>query len=87
MDIKDYVKIFNDVLQGRSISAENLLSLVNEYLTDIKYNKINKALELFTMQPNLILNLYPKIQYHFCKKHSIYSIIYNNKILCYYVSD
>lgn len=77
--------ILNANIRGTPVSIDKLITLVSDYLTEINYENADKIIYLIQQNPQLIEMAYPKIVEYFTKKYNILSLIYNNKILYYYV--
>jgi hypothetical protein len=83
---KDEIKeILNANIRGTPVSIDKLIILISDYLTEINYENADKIIYLIQQNPQLIEMAYPKIVEYFTKKYNILSLIYNNKILYYYV--
>lgn len=85
MTKSDCIEIFNCMIRGTPISfKEKLLPIVSEYLTEIKYENLDKILNLVVQNPQIVQKLMPNLVRYYCIKYSIYSINFNNKIILYY---
>lgn len=79
------ISVFNAMIRGTPVSfREKLIPLYSEYLTEIKYEKSDKLINLIVQNPQLISAAMPKIVEYFCRKYCILSIIFNNKTILYY---
>lgn len=82
---KDCVDVFNAMIRGTPISfKEKLLPIVSEYLTEIKYENLDKLLNLVVQNPQIVQKLMPDLVRHYCIKYNILNINFNNKIILYY---
>jgi hypothetical protein len=81
----EYIEIFNAMIRGTPVSfQEKLFPMVSEYLTEIKYENLDKIINLLVQNPQLIQNFLPEMVKYYCKKYCILSVVFNNKILLYY---
>lgn len=86
MNKKDYINMFNGIIRGDPVPfKEKVIPMISDYLTEINYENADKIIYLIQQNPQLIEMAYPKIVEYFTKKYNILSLIYNNKILYYYV--
>ena len=85
MTKSEITEILNANIRGTPVSIDKLITLVSDYLTEINYENADKIIYLIQQNPQLIEMAYPKIVEYFTKKYNILSLIYNNKILYYYV--
>ena len=81
----EIMEILNANIRGTPVSIDKLIILISDYLTEINYENSDKIIYLIQQNPQLIEMAYPKIVEYFTKKYNILSLIYNNKILYYYV--
>lgn len=81
------LKVFNASAKGESVSFSELLEIISEYLTDIKFEKSNEMISFLMSNPNFIPTALSKVIEHFCRKYSIFRIFFNNKTILYYVSN
>jgi hypothetical protein len=81
----EIMEILNANIRGTPVSIDKLIILISDYLTEINYENADKIIYLIQQNPQLIEMAYPKIVEYFTKKYNILSLIYNNKILYYYV--
>lgn len=87
MDKNECVEIFNSMIKNISIPLDKLFLLISEYLSDNKIKNSDKLMKLITELPHLTQYAMPVVIEHFEKKFNIFSIIYNKKIIYYYVSN
>ena len=87
MDKNKIVAIFNSYLRQNAVNINEVTELCSEYLEDINAPNKEENMKLLVNNPTLITNMFPDVIRHFSVKHTICSIIFNNKILMYYVSD
>lgn len=80
----DCIFIFNSMVRGSSIDIKNLINLISDYLTEIKYEKSEKLITLISRNPNLVEKTLPTLEKYYVRKFNIYKLIYNNKIILYY---
>jgi hypothetical protein len=82
---QECIEVFNAMIRGTPVSfSEKLLPLYSEYLTEIKYENLDKIINLLIQNPQLIQNFLPEMVKYYCKKYCILSVVFNNKILLYY---
>lgn len=76
VDVNECLYIFNARIRGTPISfTEKLLPLVSEYLTEIKYENSDKIIYLIVQNPQLIEQVFSKIEEYFCRKYNIFKLI------------
>lgn len=76
MSKSECIFIFNSMIRGTPVSFEKeLLPMVSDYLTEIKYEKPEKVINLIVSNPNQLQALFPKIIEYYCRKYCILSII------------
>ena len=80
----DCIFIFNSMIRGTPIDFKNLINLISDYLTEIKYEKSEKLITLISMNPNLAEKTLPTLEEYYVRKFDIFKLIYNNKIILYY---
>lgn len=70
------ISVFNAMIRGTPVSfVENLLPMVVEYLTEIKYEKSDLIINLIVQNPQLIELTIPKIEEYFCRKYYIFKLM------------
>ena len=90
MDKKDYIEVFNAMVNGTPVSfQEKLLPMVSEYLTEIKYENYDKMINLIAQNPQMIQQTLPKLVEYYSNKYDILSVLqkdnFNNlKPILYY---
>lgn len=85
-DKKTCIYLFNAIINKQSISFDKeLVPFVTEYLTEIKYEKINEIIILLQQRPELISNqLFMAMIDYYCKKHCIFSLLAGKQIILFY---
>lgn len=81
------VEIFNKMCNNVPVSFDKLLNMVSDYLTDNNIKHSEKLIQFIINNPDLIQFTFPKIIDYFCRKYYIFSLIYNNKTILYYVTN
>ncbi len=86
MKIFEIIELLNNQLKGIPCNFDLLIELLNEYLVDQDYNdeQIEAVVKFITSNPVMLTNIFQDLVSHLCRKYTICSIMYNNKILCYY---
>lgn len=85
MKKSDCIKIFNASIRGTPVSFnKELIPLISDYLTEIKYEKSDKLISLIISNPDLVQSALPKVIDYFCRKYQIFRLMFNNKIILYY---
>lgn len=86
MKIFEIIELLNNQLKGIPCNFDLLIELLNEYLVDQDYNdeQIEAVVKFITSNPVMLINIFQDLVSHLCRKYTICSIMYNNKILCYY---
>lgn len=75
MTKEDCIRIFNASIRGTPVDFDkDIISLISDYLTEIKYEKSNEIISLIIQNPNLVKQALPKIIDYYCKKYCILSI-------------
>lgn len=84
MTKKDCIRIFNAMVRNIPVSYDKeIIPLVSDYLTEIKYENSSKIINLILQQPDLLQLALPKIIDYYCKKFNIYQLI-DKKVILYY---
>lgn len=85
-DKQTCIYLFNAIINKQSISFDKeLVPFVTEYLTEIKYEKINEIIILLQQRPELISNqLFMTMIDYYCKKHCIFSLLAGKQIILFY---
>ena len=86
MNINNCVKIFNCMASGDVVPIEELIELVSDFLTENNIENSDEMMKLVIQNPSLIQETIPAILDYYTRKYDICSIIYNNKIIFYYVA-
>lgn len=81
---KDYVDFFNTLIRGEPVSLQKIISIVSEYLTEIKLENKNKICKLILQNPQIANNYLPDCIRYYCKKYYILSIKFKNQTILYY---
>ena len=81
---KDYIDFFNTLIRGESVSLQKIISMVSEYLTEIKLENKDKICKLILQNPQIANNYLPDCIRYYCKKYCIISIIFKNQTILYY---
>lgn len=86
MKTLEIIEILNNQLKGIPSNFDLLMELLNEYLVDQDYTneQIEAVVKFITSSPVMLTNVFQDLINHLCRKYTICSIMYNNKILCYY---
>ena len=84
MNKKEILNILNSLIKGNA-STEKLIQLVAEYLTENNIQKSNKLINLIISDPLLLNRALPTVIEYYTYKYNIFSLIFNNKIIYYYV--
>jgi hypothetical protein len=86
MKIFEIIELLNNQLKGIPCNFDLLIELLNEYLVDQDYNdeQIEAVVKFIISNPVMLTNIFQDLVSHLCRKYTICSIMYNNKILCYY---
>lgn len=72
MDKNECINIFNNMVRGDPVSfKDKLLPLVSDYLTEIKYEKSDKIINLIVANPQLIQHTIPTVVEYYCRKYNI----------------
>lgn len=80
-----YINLFNNILRGNPLPFnEEVLPIISEYLTEVKFENSDKIINLILQQPQLASNIFPELIEYYCRKYNIFSIIFNNKTILYY---
>ena len=80
-----YINLFNNILKGNPLPFnEEVLPIISEYLTEVKFENSDKIINLILQQPQLASNIFPELIEYYCQKYNIFSIIFNNKTILYY---
>lgn len=85
-DKQTCIYLFNAIINNQSISFDKeLVPFVTEYLTEIKYEKINEIIILLQQRPELISNqLFMAMIDYYCKKYCILSLLAGKQIILFY---
>lgn len=85
-DKQTCIYLFNAIINKQTISFDKeLVPFVTEYLTEIKYEKINEIIILLQQRPELISNqLFMAMIDYYCKKHCILSLLAGKQIILFY---
>jgi hypothetical protein len=84
MTKKDCIRIFNAMVRNIPVSYDKeIIPLVSDYLTEIKYENSSKIINLILQQPDLLQLALPKIIDYYCRKFNIFQLI-NKKVILYY---
>ena len=88
------IEVFNAMIRGTPISfQEKLLPMVSDYLTEIKYENLDKIINLIVQNPSLVEKFIPEMEEYYCKKYNIFrlqikpnlnNINFNLKTILYY---
>lgn len=83
------ISIFNAMIRGTPLPfLEKLIPLVFDYLTEIKYEKSDKIINLIIQNPQLMEFTIPTIVDYYCKKYNIFILKLDpkglNKTILYY---
>lgn len=81
---KDYIDFFNTLIRDEPVSLQKIVSMVSEYLTEIKLENKNKICKLILQNPQIANNYLPDCIRYYCKKYCILSIIFKNQTILYY---
>lgn len=82
---KDYIDLFNALTIGSPVSWQNqILPIIYDYLTESQFENPDKVINLIKQNPQLSGNYLLNCIQYYCRKYSILSITYNNKIILYY---
>jgi len=81
---KDYIDFFNTLIRGEPISLQKIISIISEYLTEIKLENKDKICKLMLQNPQIANNYLPDCIRYYCKKYCILSIIFKNQTILYY---
>ena len=89
MSKEECMSVFNAMIRGTPVSfTDKLIPLVSDYLTEIKYEKSDKIINLIVQNPQLIKIAIPKIVDYYCRKYNIFILIIDpkglNKTILYY---
>ena len=85
MTKKEYINLFNALNTGSPVSWQNqVLPIIYDYLTESQFENPDKVINLIRQNPQLSSNYLLNCIQYYCRKHSILSITYNNKIILYY---
>lgn len=88
MNKNDCVEIFNAMIRGTPVDFhKKLIPLISNYLTENNIENSDKILNLIVQNPDLVQVALPKVVNYFIVKYNIFSIIYNNKTILYYVAN
>ena len=80
-----YINLFNNILKGNPLLFnEEVLPIISEYLTEVKFENSDKIINLILQQPQLASDIFPELIDYYCRKYNIFSIIFNNKTILYY---
>jgi hypothetical protein len=84
MTKKDCIRIFNAMVRNIPVSYDKeIIPLVSDYLTEIKYENSSKIINLILQQPDLLQLALPKIIDYYCRKFNIFQLI-DKKVILYY---
>lgn len=84
MTKKDCIRIFNAMVKNIPVSYDkDIIPLVSDYLTEIKYENSSKIINLILQQPDLLQLALPKIIDFYCRKFNIFQLI-DKKVILYY---
>lgn len=85
-DKQTCIYLFNAIINKQPVSFDKeLVPFVTEYLTEIKYEKINEIIILLQQRPELITNqLFRAMIDYYCKKHYIFSLLAGKQIILFY---
>ena len=82
---KDYISLFNRLINGEYISfQDDLLPIIYDYLTECKFENSEKIINLIKQNPQLSNGYLLQCIKFYCIKYGIFSLIYKNKIILYY---
>lgn len=81
---KDYIDFFNTLIRGEPVSLQKIISMVSEYLTEIKLENKDKICKLILQNPQIANNYLPDCIRYYCEKYCILSIIFKNQTILYY---
>ena len=81
---KDYIDFFNTLIRGEPVSLQKTISIVSEYLTEIKLENKDKICKLILQNPQIANNYLPGCIRYYCNKYCILSIIFKNQTILYY---
>ena len=84
MTKQEIIKIFNASVLGKPVTYNKLISLISEYLEDIKNPHVDKFITFLSNNPEMLTYTIPTLIKHFTSKYNIYSLISENKVLLYY---
>ena len=83
---EEIVELFNSI-NSNTVSFKRLISLIEMYFEDINYTRRNEVIQLLLNNNDLIGLLLPRVIDYYRIKYTICSVMFNNKILLYYVTD
>ena len=85
-DKQTCIYLFNAIINKQPVSFDKeLVPFVTEYLTEIKYEKINEIIILLQQRPELISNqLFMAMIDYYCKKYCILSLLAGKQIILFY---
>ena len=85
-DKQTCIYLFNAIINKQPVSFDKeLVPFVTEYLTEIKYEKINEIIILLQQKPELISSqLISAMIDYYCKKHCIFSLLAGKQIILFY---
>lgn len=77
--------LFNSYINNAPTDISIILELLDEYLRDKKIKDVQKYIDGAAKYPIILSNIFPELLDYFTRKYNINSVIYNNKIILYYV--
>lgn len=80
-------ELLNSFARNQPVDIKDIVNLISDYLTDINYENSDKLISFISNNPILTSEALPTVIDYFRRKYTIYSVIYNNKTILYYVTD
>lgn len=81
------VTVFNSMCRGEPLDINRVIKLISLYLTENNIENSEKMVNFIVNNPFTIKIALPKVVDYFCVKYTIFSIIFNNKTILYYVTN
>lgn len=78
------VELLNNSINNKSSNVKELLEMVENYLTDINFDRKKEMIQLIVNTPPLLPQAIKSVFDYYIYKYSINYIIHNNNIIKYY---
>lgn len=86
MTKQECVRIFNSSIRGTPVSFQTeIIPLISEYLIETNVKNPQKLISFLIEHPDFVEYAFPTVRDYYCRKYTIYSVIYNNQIILYYL--